>query len=67
MNIEFKESLAVDTVKLDKLWLSIGWKTRGEEKWEEVLSKSSYMCSAWHGEELIGSGRIMEDGLMCMF
>lgn len=67
MSIEYKETLEVDPEKLDQLWSAIGWKPRGIQKWQEVLSKSSYMCSAWDNENLIGTGRILEDGIMCMF
>ncbi len=56
----------LDTGQLDSLWTSIGWKSRGR-KWEEVFSKSSYVYSLWNDTKLIGLGRIMEDGIMCMF
>ena len=67
MSIEYKETNSIDPVKLDALWNAIGWRGRGNEKWQEVLSKSSYMCSAWDGDALVGTGRILEDGMMCMF
>lgn len=50
-----------------QLWSSVGWKPRGRERWNEVLSKSSFVYSAWDGDRLIGVGRILEDGIMCMF
>lgn len=67
MVIIYKEGLGIDSDKLDELWSAIGWKSRGSNKWKEVLSKSSYMYTAWDNRKLIGTGRIMEDGVMCMF
>jgi ribosomal protein S18 acetylase RimI-like enzyme len=67
MNIEYKETLKIAPEKLDALWKSIGWKPRGPKKWREVLSKSTYMFTAWDGDLLVGTGRILEDGIMCMF
>ena len=67
MNIEYKETLEIEPEKLDALWNAIGWKSRGPKKWREVLSKSTYMFTAWDGDNLIGTGRILEDGIMCMF
>ena len=67
MNIEYKETSNIDLEDLDKLWKAIGWNSRGPQKWQEVLSKSSYILSAWDKDDLIGIGRILEDGIMCMF
>jgi len=67
MSIQYKETLEVEPEKLDELWGAIGWKPRGTNKWQEALSKSSYLCSAWDGDTLVGTGRILEDGIMCMF
>ena len=38
-----------------------------ESKWKEILSKSSFVYSLFDGNKLIGFGRILEDGVMCMF
>ncbi len=57
----------MDTQQLDSLWNAIGWRQRGQEKWKKVLSKSYFMYTAWDGNRLIGTGRITEDGIMCMF
>ncbi len=67
MSIEWKETRDIDPEQLDKLWTAIGWRERGSQKWQEVLSKSSYVCSAWNDNTLVGTGRILEDGMMCMF
>ena len=53
--------------RLDGLFEAIGWKRRGKDKWLEVLSKSQFVFSVWDSERLVGFGRIMEDGVMCMF
>ncbi|MBI2139044.1 GNAT family N-acetyltransferase [Candidatus Woesearchaeota archaeon] len=52
--------------RLDELWIAIGWTPR-KTKWLEVLSKSSFVYSIWDGRRLAGLGRIVEDGVMCMF
>lgn len=57
----------LDPEKLNTLFSHIGWGKRTNEKWLEVLSKSSFVYSLWDEENLIGLGRIMEDGVMCMF
>jgi len=46
----------------------VGWKKRrSDEKWKEVLSKSFFVYTVWDEDKLIGMGRILEDGTMCMF
>lgn len=67
MAVQYQEGFSINTEQLDALWQEIGWKPRGKEKWKEVLSKSYFMYTAWEGDRLIGTGRIMEDGIMCMF
>ena len=65
-NVEQRTGTNVDVAQLDALFQEIGWKTRGAEKWREVLSKSSCAISMWENDRLIGFGRILEDGVMCM-
>jgi len=67
MTIKYKEGFNVSAKKLDELFNSIGWRSRGEKKWKEILSKSYIMYTAWDGKTLVGMGRITEDGVMCMF
>lgn len=57
----------VDIAQLNSLFGLIGWKVRKKEKWVEVLSKSSFVYSIWDYNKLVGFGRVMEDGVMCMF
>ncbi len=52
---------------LDDLFRSIGWRERGPEKWKEVLDNSRYCAYVITGNSLVGFGRIVEDGVMCMF
>jgi|SRR3989338_3744448 len=66
MKVRISTSKNVDARQLDNLWRSI-WIRRGVAKWKEVLSKSRFVCSAWDGKKLVGFGRIVEDGTMCMF
>lgn len=54
--------------QINALRFSVGWCTkRGEEKWREILNKSSFVYSVFDKDKLVGMGRIVEDGVMCMF
>lgn len=54
--------------QINALRLSVGWCTkRSEEKWREILDKSSFVYSVFDKDKLVGMGRIVEDGVMCMF
>lgn len=58
----------IDIEKIEFLRQSVGWKRRrSDKKWKEVLSKSSFVYSVWDNKNLVGMGRILEDGVMCMF
>lgn len=65
--MKFIESTTKDLnpEKIDSLFLSIGWDIRWD-KWKEVLSKSSFVYSIYEKEKMVGMGRIVEDGVMCM-
>jgi ribosomal protein S18 acetylase RimI-like enzyme len=56
----------IDINQIRLLRKSIGWQPRSEKKWQEILSKSSFVYSVWDGKKLIGMGRLVEDGIMCM-
>ena len=54
--------------QMNSLRLTVGWcAKRSEEKWREILDKSSFVYSIFDQDKLIGMGRIVEDGVMCMF
>lgn len=54
--------------QINNLRFSVGWCTkRGEEKWREILDKSSFVYSVYDKDRMIGMGRIVEDGIFCMF
>jgi len=54
--------------QIDFLMSSVGWTNyRGKKKWREILSKSSFVYSVYDGNKMVGFGRILEDGAMCMF
>ena len=65
--MKFLTTKYIDLNQLDELWVSIGWKPRGAKKWKEILSKTSFVCSVWEKQKLVGFGRILEDGIMGMF
>ncbi len=63
------ESISKDlsAEKINNLRHSIGWcNKRSDEKWKEILNKSSFVYSVYDKDEMIGLGRIVEDGVMCM-
>lgn len=54
--------------QINALRFSVGWcAKRSEEKWREILDKSSFVYSVFDRDKLVGVGRIVEDGVMCMF
>jgi ribosomal protein S18 acetylase RimI-like enzyme len=65
----YKDSINknIDINQIRFLRKSIGWQPRSEKKWKEILPKSSFVYSVWDGKKLIGMGRLVEDGIMCMF
>ena len=67
--MQLKESTDknIEISQLNNLFKEIGWKQRSDDKWKEILSKSSFVISIWDNEKLVGFGRILEDGAMCMF
>ena len=67
IEIQESNSLEVNLSQLDDLFEKIGWGRRGEDKWAETLSKSSHLYTLSSGGAIIAMGRILEDGVMCMF
>ncbi|MEI6835529.1 MAG: GNAT family N-acetyltransferase [Candidatus Falkowbacteria bacterium] len=68
--MKLTESIKKDlnTEQIDSLMDSVGWTDhKGEKKWREILSKSSFVYSIYDGKKMVGFGRILEDGAMCMF
>ncbi|HEY5601386.1 MAG TPA: GNAT family N-acetyltransferase [Patescibacteria group bacterium] len=63
---ELEENPKLSPVILNNLFESIGWSTRDDDKWLEVQDKTSYFVAKWDKNRLIGMGRIVEDGVMCM-
>jgi len=64
----YSESVSKD-ISINQIRLlrkSIGWQPRGEKKWKEILSKTSFVYSVWDEKRLIGMGRLVEDGTMAM-
>jgi ribosomal protein S18 acetylase RimI-like enzyme len=64
--IIYKTTNEIPTTELDNLIKSVGWGTRGDTAWKTILSKSSFLISAWDDNKLVGLGRALEDGIMCM-
>lgn len=55
----------LDSEKIDSLFSSIDWEPRWD-KWKEILSKSSFVYSVYDKQKMVGIGRIVEDGIMCI-
>lgn len=54
--------------QINNIRSSVGWCTkRSDKKWHEILNKSSFVYSVFDQDKLVGMGRIVEDGIMCMF
>lgn len=64
--ITYSTSTMFDLNKLDDLTESVGWGRRGLNAWQRIMDMSSLFVTAWHEHELVGLGRILEDGVMCM-
>lgn len=64
--IIYSDSKDIPAEKLHALFQIIGWK-RDISKWQKVLEKSTYIVCTYDGDILVGFGRILEDGIMCMF
>jgi len=65
---ESKEKITLDQIN----WLaeSVGWGNPfypSLEKWKRVLHSSSHIAYIKDHDNLIAFGRILEDGMMCMF
>lgn len=65
---ESKNAIAFD--EINQLTESVGWGKqyhRSAEIWQRVLSASSHVAHIRDNNKLIAFGRILEDGIMCMF
>ncbi|NIA70063.1 GNAT family N-acetyltransferase [Pelagibius litoralis] len=63
---QFRTENPVPAEKLDDLIEAVGWGRRGADAWDRICALSSLLITAWDRERLVGMGRILEDGTMCM-
>lgn len=65
--LESKKEITFD--EISALTTSVGWGCfhQTEEKWRHVLEVSTYIAYVKENDKLIAFGRILEDGIMCMF
>lgn len=66
--LESKDQISFNEINI--LTESVGWGNefhQTEEKWRHVLATSTYIAYIRENGRLIGFGRILEDGIMCMF
>jgi len=66
--LESKDEITFNDINI--LTESVGWGKRfhqTEEKWQHVLAISTHIAFIKENEDLIAFGRILEDGIMCMF
>ena len=64
--IRFSTENPVPAGPLDGLIEAVGWGRRGEAAWTKICARSSLLVTAWEDARLVGMGRILEDGVMCM-
>ncbi|WP_420345397.1 GNAT family N-acetyltransferase [Pelagibius sp.] len=64
--IRFSTDNPVPAGPLDGLIEAVGWGRRGEAAWAKICARSSLLVTAWEDARLVGMGRILEDGVMCM-
>jgi ribosomal protein S18 acetylase RimI-like enzyme len=68
MILESKDHISFD--EICSLTESVGWGKKfhkSKEKWKHVLAVSTYIAYIKEHGKLIAFGRILEDGIMCMF
>lgn len=70
MNPVVLEEKNISFNEINALTESVGWGKcfhQTEEKWNRVLSASTHIAYIRESGRLIAFGRILEDGIMCMF
>lgn len=61
MKLKESTSKELDAEQITSLRSSVGWdRVRSEEKWQEILNKSSFVYTVWDHEKLVGMGRLLE-------
>ena len=65
--LESKEELSLDLIHA--LTTSVGWGNyyESQEKWQRILDMSNYIAYIKENDRIIAFGRVLEDGMMCMF
>lgn len=66
--LEAKEG--IQFAEINALTESVGWGKcfhQSEEKWQHMLARSTHIAYIKEDDKLIAFGRILEDGIMCMF
>jgi ribosomal protein S18 acetylase RimI-like enzyme len=66
--LESKDGIKFEEINV--LTESVGWGKcfhQTEEKWQHILAVSKHIAYIKNDENLIAFGRILEDGIMCMF
>ena len=64
--IKYRTENSVPAEELDDLIDAVGWGRRGAEAWDRICALSSLLVTAWDLERVVGMGRLLEDGTMCM-
>ena len=60
--MELRKTTELNIADLNQLFATVGWMARPTECWQRVFEVSAFWISAWENNELIGFGRILEDG-----
>ena len=62
----FRTDGSAPAEKLDDLIEAVGWGRRGDAAWHRICALSSLLVTVWDGDDIVGMGRVLDDGTMCM-
>lgn len=66
IDYQFRTDSTPPAEKLDDLIEAVGWGRRGAKAWDRICALSSLLVTVWDGEDIVGMGRVLDDGTMCM-
>ena len=62
----FRTDGSAPAEKLDDLIEAVGWGRRGDAAWDRICALSALLVTVWDGDDIVGMGRVLDDGTMCM-
>ena len=68
MSISYRSNIALDTNKLQELFLSVEWDSGNyPEKLSKAITGSTSVFTAWDNEQLVGLINVLSDGSMAAY